>query len=275
MTAHVDRPTPERYSHGDNRGFDAHMADRTAGTDAAFFFPHLRPGMRLLDCGCGPGTITLGLAAAVAPGEVVGVDLRPEMVAAATALATERGVTTVRFEVGDIYALPFPDGAFDAAFAAQVLFHLREPLAALKELRRVLAPGGVLGIRDNDVALAIRTPSSPALERLNELRRRVLAHNGASPHYARNQRALLLEAGFVRSEAKATIFSVGTAESTRREAAAAAVMLRSVLETATEQGWTTPAEAEALLEELARWGERPDAFHVRGPMCEAVGWVGD
>ena len=71
--------------------------------------------MRLLDVGCGPGSITLGLAEAVAPGEVVGVDLQPAQVEQARALAAERGVANVRFEVASAYALPFPDAAFDAA----------------------------------------------------------------------------------------------------------------------------------------------------------------
>src|SRR5262249_49719570 len=112
---------PETYSHRANPAFDAAMTRRTSASDAAFFLPHLQPGMRLLDIGCGPGSITLGLAEAVAPGDVIGLDLRPEVVAAAAALAQQRGVTTVRFQVGDVYALPFPDAAFDAVFACQVL----------------------------------------------------------------------------------------------------------------------------------------------------------
>jgi ubiquinone/menaquinone biosynthesis C-methylase UbiE len=95
----------------------AMMGQRTAAQNADFFLPHLRPGMRLLDAGCGQGSITIGLADAVAPGEVVGLDRDPEQVERARALAAERGVTNVRFEVGDAYALPFPDASFDAVFA--------------------------------------------------------------------------------------------------------------------------------------------------------------
>jgi cyclopropane fatty-acyl-phospholipid synthase-like methyltransferase len=73
-------PAGEAYTHGHGAAGVAHHAQRTAARDAAFFLPHLRPGMRLLDVGCGPGTITLGLAAAVAPGEAVGVDLGPAVV---------------------------------------------------------------------------------------------------------------------------------------------------------------------------------------------------
>jgi ubiquinone/menaquinone biosynthesis C-methylase UbiE len=63
------------YVHGS--AFDAQLTRRTAAREGAFFLPHLRPGMRVLDCGCGPGSITVGLAAAVAPGQAVGIDLEP------------------------------------------------------------------------------------------------------------------------------------------------------------------------------------------------------
>ena len=97
------------YIHGYGAPAVAVWAARSAEREAAFFLPHLRPGMRLLDAGCGPGTITVGLAAAVAPGEVVGLELSPAMVEQARALASERGVANVRFEVGDAQALPVPD----------------------------------------------------------------------------------------------------------------------------------------------------------------------
>src|SRR5207302_57957 len=102
----------EAYTQRDNPAFDAAMTARTAAREAAFFLPHLRSGMRLLDIGCGPGSITLGLAEVVAPGEVVGIDLRPEAVEQSRAAAAQRGIANVRFEVGSAYDLPFPDGSF-------------------------------------------------------------------------------------------------------------------------------------------------------------------
>ena len=128
----------ESYPQRANPVFEAEMALRTASQEAAFFLPSLRPGIRVLDLGCGPGSITLGLAEAVAPGEVVGVDFQPSQVAQAQALGAARGLMNVRFEVADVYRLPFPDGSFDAAFAHVVLMHLREPVRALAEMRRVL-----------------------------------------------------------------------------------------------------------------------------------------
>ena len=112
-----------------------------ASTNADFFLPHLPPGLDLLDCGCGPGTITLGLAEATAPGQAVGIDLEASMIERATAVAQERRVANVRFQVADIHELPFPDGSFDAVFSSSVLEHLGDPVQALREMFRVLRPG--------------------------------------------------------------------------------------------------------------------------------------
>jgi ubiquinone/menaquinone biosynthesis C-methylase UbiE len=92
------------------------MLMRTAAKHAAFFTPFLRRGMRLLDCGCGPGTITIDLANLVAPGQVVGIDLEPVQLRSALERGRQRQIN-VSFGVASIYALPFSDGSFDAVFA--------------------------------------------------------------------------------------------------------------------------------------------------------------
>ena len=119
------------------------MARRGAASHAAFFTPHLRAGMRMLDCGCGPGTITCDLAGIVAPAEVVGIDFDPKQVDAAVTHAAQEGVTNARFQTANVYALPFPDGSFDAVFSHALVDHLSEPLKAIKEMRRVCARGRI------------------------------------------------------------------------------------------------------------------------------------
>jgi ubiquinone/menaquinone biosynthesis C-methylase UbiE len=209
----------ESYSQRANPIFEAELAQRTAAKEGAFFLPYLRPGMHLLDLGCGPGSITLGLAEAVAPGEVVGVDLQPSQVAQAEELSAARGVMNVRFEIADVYRLPFPDGSFDAVFAHVVLMHLREPVRALAEMRRVLRPGGIVGVRDCDWGGRIHAPTTPLLEQWFGLTVRIRQRNGGDPFMGRHHRRLLLNAGFARAEASVSVCTAGTPEQTRHCAA--------------------------------------------------------
>jgi ubiquinone/menaquinone biosynthesis C-methylase UbiE len=157
----VPDPTPgtERPYQIDDEWSRAVFARRT-GQVAAFLAPHLRAGMRLLDCGCGPGSITVDLAQAVAPGEAIGIDLREDALAHGRALARERRIANVTFQAASVYQLPYPDGSFDAAFACAVLQHLAAPRAALKEMRRVLKPGGVIGIADGSSTITFRYPTN-------------------------------------------------------------------------------------------------------------------
>ena len=101
---------PERYAGGYSPLLLQRLSSRSVARQGAFFVPHLRPDMRLLDCGCGPGAMTVELAKAVAPGEVVGIDIEPSQFATGTARAQQEGVTNVQFAVGNLYALGIVPG---------------------------------------------------------------------------------------------------------------------------------------------------------------------
>lgn len=133
------------------------MARRSAGSHAAFVLPLLRPGMRILDCGCGPGGITLGLAEKVRPGGVIGLDMKPGPLAAANEQAANLRLNAA-FMQGSVYELPFRSLEFDGVFAHALFEHLRHPQTALTELHRVMKPGAFLALRSSDHAALVVTP---------------------------------------------------------------------------------------------------------------------
>jgi ubiquinone/menaquinone biosynthesis C-methylase UbiE len=265
----------ETYSIADPHAQRTLVASRTAAQWVGFFLPHLRRGMNVLDCGCGSGSITVDLAEVVAPGTVVGVDIDVHQLEAARTQAAQRGVTNVRFEVASIYALPFVEAAFDAALAHTLLIHLREPLQALKALRRVMKPGGVIAVADDDFSTRVMSPADPSADRLLDLWVRVLEYNGASPYYSRHLRHLLLEAGCSRTEGHAVAAEYyGTLEETRRfaEIFCGLLLQRATVDLVVEQGWASREEVARLSEWLRAWAERPDAF-IGWMYCAALGCV--
>jgi ubiquinone/menaquinone biosynthesis C-methylase UbiE len=249
---------------------------RTAERNAAFLLPYLRPGMTLLDAGSGPGSITIGLARAVAggdagaPGECIGIDASAERVEDARTRAAADGVTNVRFDVADVCKLPFADATFDAAFAHALLQHLPWPLDALAEIRRVLKPGGIIGVADADLDGALLAPEDPMLARGNEIMRRMRQN----PHVGKNLRGLLHNAGFVRVEASATAGARGDATSVKWDGEWNARYFEAepMVALAEARGWATRAEMLEIAAAWRAWGDDPAAFSAAF-WCSAVGWA--
>ena len=199
----------DRYTHGHHDSVLRSHRWRTAENSAAYLLPHLGTGQRLLDLGCGPGTITIDLARLVDPGEVIGLDIAADVVAAAEQARTDAGVTNASFGVGDIYALDLDDDSVDVVHAHQVLQHLADPVAALREMRRVLRPGGLLAVRDSDYGAFTWFPLDPRLDRWLELYHRVTAHNGAQADAGRFLRSWVRAAGFTDDVASSSTWTFG------------------------------------------------------------------
>jgi ubiquinone/menaquinone biosynthesis C-methylase UbiE len=183
----------ENYSHGHHDSVLRSHRWRTAENSAGYLLASLKPGLSLLDVGCGPGTITVDLAGRVEPGRVVGVDQAAEVVAEAAQLA---GDGAVEFRTGDVYALPFEDESFDVVHAHQVLQHLTDPVAALIEMQRVLRAGGLLAVRDSDYGAFVWAPADPLLDRWMELYHQICARNGADADAGRHLPEWVRAAGF-------------------------------------------------------------------------------
>jgi ubiquinone/menaquinone biosynthesis C-methylase UbiE len=173
------------YTHGHHESVVRAHASRTVENSAAFVIPHLTTGISVLDVGCGPGSITCDFAGLVAPGQVIGLDRSADIVAQATALAAERGVDNVTFQTGNIYDLDFEDESFDLVHAHQVLQHLTDPVAALREMRRVAKPGGTVAVRDADFHGMSWYPQLPELDEWMDVYQRVARHNNAEPDAGR------------------------------------------------------------------------------------------
>ena len=171
----------DTYLHGHHDSVLRSHRWRTAENSAGYLLPRLKASARVLDVGCGPGTITADLATRVPDGEVVGIDAAADVLDLARAEAGRRGQANVRFEVGDVYKLGFEDGTFDVVHAHQVLQHLSDPAAALREMRRVCRPGGLVAARDGDYGGFIWFPEDPELTEWRTLYKAVARALGGEP----------------------------------------------------------------------------------------------
>lgn len=258
----------ESYTPGYSEVAIRYMRRRHAARDAAFLLPRLRPGMTVLDCGCGPGTITVGLAEAVAPGAVVGVDLEPSQVELAAALAAERRLGNLTVRPASVYRLPFPDDSFDVVFSHALFEHLREPAAALQEIRRVLRPGGIAALASPDWSGNLMAPRDSDVERAIELYKVVQERNGGNPYVGRELGGLLDEAGFT-GVAVTAIYDCYEDVTLAAELLAERIEQGVGRQTVASPGFGR-AEVGDLCRALRRWAGRPGVLFAQA-FVEAVG----
>lgn len=235
---------------------------RTAENSAAYLLPLLRPEHTLLDVGSGPGTITADLATRVA--HVTATEIgEPQMALTRTTLG-ERGITNASYVVADIHALPFPDASCDVAHAHQVLQHVADPVAALRELRRVTKPGGIVAVRDADYATFAWYPESAAITDWLRLYRDAARHNGGEPDAGRRLMAWAHAAGFTDFTPSASTWCYATPEdrawwsdtwATRTTASPLAAQLES-------EGRATRADLEGIAAGWRAWATDPDAWFL-------------
>lgn len=198
---------PEKYTLGHHASVLKAHTWRTIANSAQYLSARLEPGNSLLDIGCGPGTITVELADRLAPGRVVGMDSAPEVIEIASRF--ER--PNLEFLVGDVYALPFDDDVFDLVHAHQILQHVAHPVAALKEMRRVTRPGGIVAARDVDYGGIIWFPPIFGLDDWRDVYKRVHRGNGGEPDAGRRLKTWALQAGFENVATSASMWNFSNA----------------------------------------------------------------
>ncbi|HEV2637307.1 MAG TPA: methyltransferase domain-containing protein [Actinocrinis sp.] len=262
------------YTHGHHASVLRSHTWRTARNSAAYLLPHLHAGQSVLDVGCGPGTITTDLAALVAPGRVTGLDYAAGILEQARLTAAEAGLTDrIEFVQGDVHALDFPDDAFDVVHAHQVLQHVGDPVTALREMRRVCKPGGVVAVRDSDYAGFFWYPEDPRLTSWQELYHKVARANGGEPDAGRRLWSWARAAGFGRITPSSSAWCFATDEERAwwGRSWAERVTGSDFARVAVAGGHATEAElAEAAAGWLA-WAADPDAS-LTIPHCELLCW---
>jgi ubiquinone/menaquinone biosynthesis C-methylase UbiE len=179
---------------------------RTAANSAGYLLPYLKPDMTILDVGCGPGTITIDLARYVPDGYIIGIDYADKPLAPARALAEEKKVTNVTFAVGDVLNLDeYADNTFDVVHAHQVLQHVPDPVRALRQMRRVTKPGGIVASRET--ANMLWYPRLEGLAEWYDIYQRVAREMGGNPEPGSYIHVWAQQAGFPR---EAITCSAGT-----------------------------------------------------------------
>ena len=253
---------PARYTHGHHESVLRGHRRRTAEDSAAYLLPYLKPGSSVLDIGCGPGTITADLAARVAPGPVMAVDQFADVLNVAHAEARRRNLSNIAFATADVHELEFPDDAFDVVHAHQVLQHVGDPVQALREMRRVCRPGGVVAARDADYAGFIWFPRLPALDMWLDLYEQAARANGGEPDAGRQLLSWALAAGFedVTPTGSVWCYAMAATREWWGDMWADRILHSDVGRELLASGLATAAQLEEIAAAWRDWASEPDGW---------------
>jgi SAM-dependent methyltransferase len=224
--------------------------------------PYLTPASSVLDIGCGPGTITADLAARVAPGPVQAVDQFAGVLNVARGEVERRNLFNVSFATADVHKLDFPDDAFDVVHAHQVLQHVAAPVRALREMRRVCRPGGIVAARDADYAGFIWFPRLPELDLWRDLYQQVARANGGEPDAGRRLLSWAFEAGFDDVTPTGSLWCYATAATREWWGGmwADRILHSDVARDLLRLGLANPAQLNEISAAWLSWAAAPDAW---------------
>lgn len=184
----------ESYTPGHSQNATEFMAQRTFESHGRFFAEYLDESHLVLDVGCGPGSITAGIAQRVA--SVHAIDSGKSQIEVARKRAEHERIQNIEFRTGSCYQLPYDDESFDRVFSHALMEHLAQPLKALAEFRRVLKPGGILGVCSPDFGRRLLVPHSPELDEAAEAYTALQSSNGGDLQIGRKLGSYVSEAGF-------------------------------------------------------------------------------
>lgn len=250
------------YTHGHHASVLRSHGQRTALNSAKFLLPHLKPHMKILDIGCGPGTITADLATYVPDGHITGLDMVGDVLPAAQQLAASRNITNIDFVTGDANALAYEDGSFDVVFCHQVLQHVRDPVAVLKEMKRVCRQDGIVAAREADYAAFMWYPELPALRKWQVLYDQVARKNGGEPNAGRHLYMWARRTGFSEVENTVSSWCFAKPEEVKwwSETWQDRVVKSAFAKGAVENGLATTQELEEISQVWRQWREEEAAW---------------
>jgi SAM-dependent methyltransferase len=251
------------YTHGHHESVLRSHRWRTAENSAGYLVPVLRSGMDLLDVGCGPGTITMDLAELVGPtGSVTALERTPDALALARQEAERRDATNLHFAVGDVQELDQPDDTFDVVHAHQVLQHVSDPVQALREMRRVCRPGGIVAARESDYGGFVWHPALAELDRWLEVYCEVARANDAEPDAGRRLLSWAQEAGLsdVTASSSTWCYSTPIDRAWWGGLWADRIVDSDVARQAVERDIATAAELDDIAAGWRQWAEQDDGW---------------
>lgn len=250
------------YTHGHHESVLRSHSSRDIANSAEYLRPHLAEGARLLDVGAGPGSITVDFAAHVA--HVTATEIDETALSLSRDLAASRGLDNIDFSVEDVHALSFGDDSFDIVHAHQVLQHVGDPVQAMREMRRVTAPGGVVAVRDADYAGFIWFPVLPELDRWLDLYRRAARANGGEPDAGRRLLAWARAAGFDDITATSSTWTYATPEDRSWWGGmwADRILESALARQLVDSDMASPDELRQISDAWKRWADDGDGWYL-------------
>jgi SAM-dependent methyltransferase len=214
-----------------------------------------RPGMRILDAGCGSGSMAREIARAASGSAVVGIDLRDKYVDYARRRAEADGIRNLAFETGDVRQLHFADASFDIIWTKYLLQWVADPMRAMHEFARVLKPGGLLISANFDGFGVTHDPPDPAIQPMIEF----VFEGLVDPFIGRKMAGMCRDCGLtqidVKMETDRVFTVVGTIDPERRRNWE---IQWSGARSRTAELLGSKALADAFVEPFMAYQDRPD-----------------
>ncbi|EST09191.1 Methyltransferase type 11 [Kalmanozyma brasiliensis GHG001] len=260
----------QTYTQGHSEAVLRSHASRTAEDSAAFLLPHLKRDAYILDVGCGPGTITTSFLKHIPNGRIVGVDTSADVIGSAakrlSSLPESDLGSRCTFAIASAYDLPYPESTFDVVYCHQMLLHLPEPVRALREMRRVCKPDGLVAAREGDFSASIVYPSLPTTQLWLDTAGAVFRSIGAEPDGGRRLVRWALEAGYASEQVSFSSSNLGSGGPAAAQfwghMWAERVAADEWKEKAVKTGLVTHNQVEQIREDWLKWSEREDAVFL-------------